>query len=482
MQDQIAELRKQLTFVISAYEEERQKRYGREASEGTGMSSPEQHPAGEENEAVDKEARESLEKLFEQRKGFCNGESQTEHEECVDADVELSSAHADLEAQQRAAREANSILEEQVNTYKERLRTSERTLVEQGEDLQQAQVTLEKLEAEMASKLSVAEAKASEAYQQIEALKKANEESCAQLQEQRKTAEATKASQRGRITDLEAQLERAVEDTKASSLKLELLEGKVATAETQLKALKQELGQSRAAKAKACAADANLRQQLVEALGRSATLEEDLTLRTTELADVRKDLKDSCLAADKRVEALRLSFKTTQANLADKLRKSERLANEKAEALLSAEGLLGRRAKDVHDLEKRMLLLQRRHRKTLEEAMSSIVRLCVVAPTVNVHFDKTTEVYRAPLPIASVEDFIQREILPKFARVFRQQQEGKAPGGNLLRDWLSSLLSDMQGTIEGHLRKVFSKPDADTIRSTSDAVLRPPKGFLAESS
>ena len=96
------------------------------------------------------------------------------------------------------------------------------------------------------------------------------------------------------------------------------------------------------------------------------------------------------------------------------------------------------------------------HKQALESALNSVVLLCVVAPTVNVHMGDQQLPYKAPLPQEKIRDFVENQVLPKFARIFLQPQEGLAPNGDALDRWLQNLLVEMQGTIERHLTTLFT--------------------------
>ena len=98
------------------------------------------------------------------------------------------------------------------------------------------------------------------------------------------------------------------------------------------------------------------------------------------------------------------------------------------------------------------------HAKALETAMQSLVRLCVVAPTVNVHLggDQDQAVTcRTTLPREKIRSMVQDTILPVFSKLFVQPDEGTSPDGNNLDEWLQGLLGDMQASIEKHLKHVF---------------------------
>ena len=90
------------------------------------------------------------------------------------------------------------------------------------------------------------------------------------------------------------------------------------------------------------------------------------------------------------------------------------------------------------------------------EALQSSVRLCVVAPTVNVSFGGQTLSYKAPLPKDKIRQTLELNVLPNFTRSFVQEGESASPEeGVSMDDWLKGVTVSMQGSIEKHLQKVF---------------------------
>jgi hypothetical protein len=63
--------------------------------------------------------------------------------------------------------------------------------------------------------------------------------------------------------------------------------------------------------------------------------------------------------------------------------------------------------------------------QTLESAISSSVRLCVVAPTVNVHLADTKLKMQSALPENSIRDFVVNEVLAKYTFIFKQVRWGR---------------------------------------------------------
>ena len=93
--------------------------------------------------------------------------------------------------------------------------------------------------------------------------------------------------------------------------------------------------------------------------------------------------------------------------------------------------------------------------RVLKDSLQSLVRLCVVAPTVNVSFGAQVAACKAPLPQGKIKDVLETQILPRFTSCFAQLQEGVAPNGSTMDAWLQDLTAEMQGSIEKHLSKVF---------------------------
>ncbi|KAH9143156.1 hypothetical protein AeRB84_012818 [Aphanomyces euteiches] len=107
------------------------------------------------------------------------------------------------------------------------------------------------------------------------------------------------------------------------------------------------------------------------------------------------------------------------------------------------------------DLNYKLVDLQQTHTKALEKAMQSLVRLCVVAPTVNVHLSGQILPCKSTLPKDAIRTIVQNDILPVFSSIFLQQEEGTSPTGTSLDAWLQSLLKEMQTSIEKHLKSLF---------------------------
>ena len=74
-------------------------------------------------------------------------------------------------------------------------------------------------------------------------------------------------------------------------------------------------------------------------------------------------------------------------------------------------------------------------KEALEASLQSMVRLCVVAPTVNVHFNSQQQACKAPMPNSRIKDIIENDVLPNFSSLFIQLEEGQAKNGGRLDAW-----------------------------------------------
>ncbi|CAN0519768.1 unnamed protein product, partial [Ectocarpus sp. 12 AP-2014] len=96
------------------------------------------------------------------------------------------------------------------------------------------------------------------------------------------------------------------------------------------------------------------------------------------------------------------------------------------------------------------------HRKALKAALNNCVRLCVVAPTVNINLDERSRSFCSGLPEERIRAFVEESVLPRFTRVLLQPGgRGAGQGQGDFDKWLRDLLVDMQTSIERHVASVF---------------------------
>eukprot|EP00903_Cladosiphon_okamuranus_P010449 g9885.t1 len=73
------------------------------------------------------------------------------------------------------------------------------------------------------------------------------------------------------------------------------------------------------------------------------------------------------------------------------------------------------------------------HRRALKAALNSCVRLCVVAPTVNINLDDRSRSFCSGLPEEKIRAFVEGSVLPRFTRVLLQpgsEEEARGRAGD----------------------------------------------------
>eukprot|EP01041_Mallomonas_annulata_P001969 gene1969-3826_t len=87
----------------------------------------------------------------------------------------------------------------------------------------------------------------------------------------------------------------------------------------------------------------------------------------------------------------------------------------------------------------------------LERALASTIRLCVVAPTVNVQVADKKLKFKSGVPEDALRDFLMKDVLDKYTFLFSQQGESTAPDGSAIQPWIQKILNEMQKTIDHHI-------------------------------
>jgi hypothetical protein len=113
-------------------------------------------------------------------------------------------------------------------------------------------------------------------------------------------------------------------------------------------------------------------------------------------------------------------------------------------------------AKKYNDLCVKMMKEADITAKALDKAISSSVRLCVVAPTVNVHIADKKMKFQSKTSEVELRTFLEDEVLSKFVFLYNQEHDDIAPDGKTpLRQWVTRMLSEMQGSIESHINNAM---------------------------
>ncbi|KAJ1413585.1 hypothetical protein B484DRAFT_455018 [Ochromonadaceae sp. CCMP2298] len=105
----------------------------------------------------------------------------------------------------------------------------------------------------------------------------------------------------------------------------------------------------------------------------------------------------------------------------------------------------------IQDLLRKMSRDSESTRKALEKAISASVRLCVVAPTVNVQVADKKHCFKSSVNQEALRQFLSTEVLKKYSFLFEQSDENAAPNGASLEVWLQAMLGQMQSSIENHV-------------------------------
>lgn len=90
-------------------------------------------------------------------------------------------------------------------------------------------------------------------------------------------------------------------------------------------------------------------------------------------------------------------------------------------------------------LEKANNALQRLKGQVLQMTCQGLLRLCVVAPRVTIAFEMKNINVAAVLPSGEIRAMLERELLPKYTKVFLQKEENRGPENEEMEKWLQVL-------------------------------------------
>ena len=116
---------------------------------------------------------------------------------------------------------------------------------------------------------------------------------------------------------------------------------------------------------------------------------------------------------------------------------------------------IDRSNKALSDLVAKLARTSEANKRALELAVAGSVRLCVVAPTVNVHISDKKLKLKGSLSDKTLTDFLTSEVLSKYSFLFKQMAEDSSPDSTPLSAWIQKMLSDMQRSIESHVNSAM---------------------------
>jgi len=122
-------------------------------------------------------------------------------------------------------------------------------------------------------------------------------------------------------------------------------------------------------------------------------------------------------------------------------------------------------------LEKANNALQRLKSQVLQMTCQGLLRLCVVAPRVTIAFEMKNINVASVLPSSEIRNMLEKELLPKYTKVFIQPEENRGPENEEMEKWLQELLRDMETKIEQKLVSVLNDavPQGSIVSSSKDA-------------
>ena len=286
--------------------------------------------------------------------------------------------------------------------------------------------------------------------------------------------EAMRRTLTNALDDTEAELGLAMRDAESQRQALEQTEGELAKVRAEKEA--QAAGEAERLKMRSATADeaaavaallraevAKLKQLLAEA---NAKLNAAAQGSSAEADRLRREI-DELAAEVKRLEDLREREKAEvrrakdeeMRSLKEQLKEADAKTAEKEADTQKLNRALDAARKEAEQWKKDQEATQEKLTSTLkeqfDEGAQSSVRLCVVAPTVNVTFGEQTLSYKAPLPKERIRNTLELQVLPNFAKSFIQQRENVSPDGGTIDEWLKEVTGTMQGSIEKHLSRVF---------------------------
>jgi hypothetical protein len=123
---------------------------------------------------------------------------------------------------------------------------------------------------------------------------------------------------------------------------------------------------------------------------------------------------------------------------------------------------------ELADMEKKM---KQDRKEVLQEATNiitkNLVRMCVVAPMVTINWGDRSMRFKTSMPQTKIRRIVDKEVLPNFTIIFRQDKEGMPPigsdgkpVGSSLDTWLVKMGDQMQKALEKELLHVFQEASA----------------------
>jgi len=366
-----------------------------------------------------------------------------------------------LEARLKEAMKQTDNLRENKNTIVKELKTKNEEIKELGQRREAEKKRWEEERSRLYEEIDRWRQRSKESLSALESTEAKNKKETSKIEDKlrrmsKQASEKTKGELKKKETELkklaeEAEALRSSHDKYIELEKEHKLERRNSQAVlTKLEGLKEELARKSSMGEQGKIDMDNAEEKIRKLNEEIVDLREILDTDEAQIKILRKEIEQ--LKDNKDVEKERINLVQKLKETADELRT---VSEEKKEMMEKYHAKI----EEFNILEAKAARDRRNHTNNMEQALNSIVRLCVVAPTVNVQMaeDKSMS-FKAPLPREKIRHFVQDQVLPKFAKIFAQPKDGCAPDGkNSLDTWLQKVLVEMQHTIEKHLSKVFGK-------------------------
>ena len=342
-----------------------------------------------------------------------------------------------------------SALEDKTNALNEKLRLKTQECINANKkyrDECDAHTILQGLHTEMTSRAHTAEEQRGALQLEVQRLRDALGAAEAALDSRKKALE----TQRQRFEALLREARSDAASSEAREAEFAALREQLTQAQTFARDLEQKaLAQERAASREA--GELLARAEEAEAALREAQHAVDAKDHEVMVQSSARNNAECCVSdLEQQLAALRASSAAESSKAAgDWETERARLMTENARLKAQNDDILFRLKRDSENTA-----------KALEKAIGASVRLCVVAPTVNVVVqDKKIKVESA-VDRTAMQNEIQEKVLQPYSQIFKQERDDAAPDGSDLGAFIQDMLSKMQASIQEHIIKSLrNRPD-----------------------
>jgi len=397
----------------------------------------------------------------------------TSKEKLTAADAEMKQVLEQLKALQQQQADSQNTSGGVEADLRKQIEKLQKQLEEQKEKHLSSAQTLKSKIAELEKKLKEMSAAATESAKQLKQLEKDKVQLGAEAARFKKEGDELRADMAalrnaqesdadGKLAALQKQLAILVGENEGLNKDSKGLKDRIAELEKELallrrgsSTLEQQVLDEQARGKKAFSEAADAKKQLTRS-------QEDLTQSKAQLGDTMQQLNSSS-------KRLRECEDKSSANI-----KKLKSAEAEQQQLAKDKKRLEQELRDLESTKNAMLdkankALERLKSQVLQMTCQGLLRLCVVAPRVTIAFEMKNINVSALLPSLEIHDMLEKELLPKYTKVFLQPGENLGPEGEEMEKWLQGLLKDMETKIEQKLVSVLNEnvPQGSVVASSN---------------